>query len=96
MWHTPRGGQVTLRAEHRGGDVLFTVADTGSGIAPEHLNHIFERFYPVDSARTRGDGSGVCLTIARGLATRMGGSLTVSSNSQGSIFTLALLAAHSH
>lgn len=94
--HTPRGGQVTLRAEHRGGDVMFTVADTGSGIPPEHQGRIFERFYRVDPARTRGDGSGVGLTIARGLATRMGGNLTVSSSPQGSIFTLALLAAHSH
>lgn len=94
--HTPRGGQVTLGAEHRGGDVVFTVADTGSGILPEHQGRIFERFYRVDPARTRGDGSGVGLTIARGLATRMGGSLTVDSSSQGSVFTLALLAAHSH
>ncbi|WP_184134968.1 sensor histidine kinase [Deinococcus humi] len=94
--HTPRGGQVTLGAEHRGGDMLFTVADTGSGIAPEHLERIFERFYRVDPARTRGDGSGVGLTIARGLATRMGGSLTVSSSSQGSVFTLKLLVAPPH
>ncbi|WP_338135042.1 sensor histidine kinase [Deinococcus psychrotolerans] len=94
--HTPSGGQVALGAEHRGGDVLFTVADTGSGILPEHQSRIFERFYRVDPARTRGDGSGVGLTIARGLATRMGGSLTVRSSQAGSIFTLALLAAHSH
>ncbi|MDV6374785.1 sensor histidine kinase [Deinococcus arenicola] len=94
--HTPRGGHVTLGAEHQGGDVLFTVMDTGGGIPPEHLDRIFERFYRVDPARTRGDGSGVGLTIARGLAARMGGSLTVSSSPQGSIFTLKLLAAHVH
>ncbi len=92
--HTPRGGQVTLGAEHRGGDVAFTVADTGGGISAEHQARIFERFYRVDAARTRGDGSGVGLTIARGLATRMGGSLTVSSGPAGSTFTLILLAAH--
>ncbi|QLG12911.1 HAMP domain-containing histidine kinase (plasmid) [Deinococcus sp. D7000] len=94
--HTPRGGQVTLGAEYRGGDVVFTVADTGSGIAPEHLERIFERFYRVDPARTRGDGSGVGLTIARGLTTRMGGSLTVCSSPGGSVFTLKLLVAHPH
>lgn len=97
--HTPRGGQVTLGTARSGGDVVFTVADTGSGISPEHLGRIFERFYRVDPARSRGEGSGVGLTIARGLATRMGGSLTAQSdfqsNSRGSTFTLTLLAAHS-
>ncbi|OLV16414.1 sensor histidine kinase [Deinococcus marmoris] len=92
--HTLRGGLVTLGTERRGGDVVFTVADTGGGIPPEHQGRIFERFYRVDPARTRGDGSGVGLTIARGLATRMGGNLTVSSGPSGSTFTLTLLAAH--
>ncbi len=91
--HTPPGGQVTLGAARGDGDVVFTVADTGSGIAPEHLDRIFERFYRGDAARTRGDGSGVGLTIARGLATRMNGSLTVSSGQAGSTFTLTLRAA---
>jgi two-component system sensor histidine kinase BaeS len=94
--HTPRGGQVTLGTEQLGGDVLFMVTDTGEGITPEHQARIFERFYRVDPARTRGDGSGVGLTIAQGLATRMGGSLTVSSSPQGSVFTLRLLVAHPH
>ena len=78
--HTPRGGQVKLGAERRGGDVVFTVADSREGISPEHLERIFERFYRVNAARTRGEGSGVGLTIARrGLAVRMGGSLAASS-----------------
>ena len=88
--HTPRGGQVTLGAGRCGGDVVFTVADTGAGIAPEHLERIFERFYRVDPARARADGSGVGLTIARGLATRMGGRLTVTSSPAGSTFSLTL------
>ncbi|MFC6659810.1 ATP-binding protein [Deinococcus multiflagellatus] len=61
--------------------------------SPEHLERIFERFYRVDPARTRGDGSGVGLTIARGLAHQMGGDLQVTSGPGGSTFTLTLPAA---
>ena len=76
------------------GSVRFTVADTGEGIAPEHLGRIFDHFYRADPARSRADGSGVGLTIARGLATRMGGTLNVTSGPAGSTFTLTLLIAH--
>ncbi|WP_102127940.1 sensor histidine kinase [Deinococcus planocerae] len=92
--HTPGGGQVTLTARAENGLVTFGVRDTGSGIPGEHLDRIFERFYRVDPARTRGEGSGVGLTIARGLVERMGGTLTVTSSSEGSTFTFTLLAAH--
>ncbi len=72
--------------------MVLTVTDTGGGISPEHQGRIFERSYRIDAARTRTDGSSVGLTIARGLATRMGGNLTVNSSPQG--ITLTLLAAH--
>lgn len=87
--HTPQGGQVTLTAEpvgSVGSRVRFTVQDTGHGIEPEHLARVFERFYRVDPARTRGEGSGVGLTIARGLAQQMGGEVGVNSSSSGSVF----------
>ena len=93
--HTPSGGQVTLSAYQQGAVVAFEVRDTGPGIAPEHLGRIFERFYRVNAARTRGEGSGVGLTIARGLVERMGGTLRAESSAEGSVFTFTLLAARS-
>ncbi len=93
--HTPPGGRVTLGTASSGDCVVFTVTDTGSGIAPEHLQRIFERFYRADPARSRDGGSGVGLTIARGLIVRMGGTLTVRSGPGGSTFTFTLPAAGS-
>jgi len=66
--HTPAGGQVTLSAEQHNGTLEMAVQDTGAGIAPEHLPHIFDRFYRAD--RARGDSeesSGLGLAIARSL-----------------------------
>ena len=54
--HTPGGGHVSLTASRAGTEVVFTVADDGEGIAPEHLPHLFERFYRADYARDRGRG----------------------------------------
>ncbi|GGS39330.1 sensor histidine kinase [Deinococcus knuensis] len=88
--HVPDGGQVTVTACLAGRDVMFAVQDNGSGIPAEHLGRIFERFYRVDPARTRGEGSGVGLTIARGLAEQMGGCLEVKSGPAGSTFRFAL------
>ncbi|ADV65974.1 sensor histidine kinase [Deinococcus maricopensis] len=88
--HTPSGGRVTLNADATAGQVTFAVQDTGSGIPPEHLTRIFERFYRVDAARTRSDGSGVGLTIARSLVLQMGGQLSVTSSPAGSTFTFTL------
>ncbi|GGL14472.1 sensor histidine kinase [Deinococcus radiotolerans] len=86
--HTPPGGTVRLGAERRGGMAVVTVADTGSGVKAEHLERVFERFFRVDEARTRGEGSGVGLTIARGLARAMRGDVTASSvPGEGSVFT---------
>ena len=94
--HTPSGGVVMLSAQPQDEGVVFSVRDSGSGIAPEHLGRVFERFYRIAPARTRGEGSGVGLTIAKGLVERMGGTLTVESSSKGSVFAFTLLAAHPH
>ena len=88
--HTPGGGSVTMSAELVEHAVRFTVRDTGGGIPPEHLPRVFERFYRVDVARTRAEGSGVGLTIARGLVEQMGGSITAVSSSGGSEFSFTL------
>lgn len=78
--YTPAGGQITLAAVPHGQSVQLSVADTGCGIAPEHLPHIFERFYRVDAARGRESGNaGLGLAIARGLVEVMGGTIGAES-----------------
>lgn len=78
--YTPSGGRITLSATPTGRTVQITVADTGSGIAPEHLPHIFDRFYRADPARGRENGNaGLGLAIAKGLVEAMRGRITVTS-----------------
>jgi signal transduction histidine kinase len=77
---TPRGGSVVLKAGHAGPDVRFDVEDTGPGIAPEHRDKIFERFYQTDgrgSGATKGLGLG--LNIAKDIVALHGGRLWVDS-----------------
>jgi signal transduction histidine kinase len=79
---------VTIRAVN--GAVHTSVIDTGPGIEPTLLPHIFERFYRGDAART-GASAGLGLAIARALVEAQGGSITVESQpNQGSVFTVIL------
>jgi signal transduction histidine kinase len=78
--YTPSGGTIRVSAERQDGVVAFHVADTGIGIAPEHLPLLFERFYRVDKARSRAlGGSGIGLTIARVLVEAHDGRIWVTS-----------------
>lgn len=78
--HTPPGGRVTLSLTPAATGVALSVADTGSGIAPEHLPRLFERFYRVDRARSRATGGfGLGLAICEWIARVHGGRLTVES-----------------
>lgn len=92
--HTPTGGQVTIHATGQGSTaVLIDIADTGDGIPPEQLRHIFERFYRGDTARSRDTGgAGIGLTISRALIDAHGGTLTATSPGRngGSVFTIRL------
>jgi signal transduction histidine kinase len=82
--HTPAGGTVALAAAPREGQVALTVADTGGGIAPEHLPHLFDRFYRADRSRSRAlGGSGIGLTIARALVEAQGGAIDIASAGVG-------------
>ncbi len=94
--HTPAGGMVTVTTTTDRTRVVVRVADTGEGIAEQHLPHVFERFYRADRSRSRSTGgSGIGLTIARALARAHGGELHAASDGpgQGAVFTLTLPAA---
>ncbi|HEY3058362.1 MAG TPA: ATP-binding protein [Chloroflexota bacterium] len=79
--HTAPGGNVEVKVERDGtSHGVLRVADTGAGIAPEHLPRIFDRFYRVDTARSRmAGGTGLGLAIARMLVNAHGGELSLSS-----------------
>jgi signal transduction histidine kinase len=80
IFHTPRGGLVTVSAEAKDSSIRVIVADTGSGIPPEAIPWLFERFYRVDPSRTRATGgTGLGLTIAKQLVEAHGGSIGVES-----------------
>ena len=87
---TPAGGRIMLTGEVVADQVAISVRDTGSGIDPAVLRHIFERFYRGDTART-GTGFGLGLAIAKMLVEAQDGSLTVQSEvGKGSVFTITL------
>jgi signal transduction histidine kinase len=92
--YTQPGGSVALGLALEDGSVAFTVADTGIGIAPGDLPHIFDRFWRADPARSRtGDrpGTGLGLAITKWIAEAHGGSITVQSRpGRGSLFTVRL------
>ena len=96
--YTPAGGEVRIAARVQDNRLLVSVHDTGPGIPPEELSHVFDPFYRLDKARSRnegtesamGSGAGLGLSIARRLAEQNNGEIWAeSAPGGGSIFVLA-------
>jgi signal transduction histidine kinase len=90
--HTPVGGHVDVRVGRSNGHVELAVADTGEGIAPQDLDHVFEQFYRGEKSRNRGSGgAGLGLAIARGIVEAHRGTIRVESEpGRGSRFVVRL------
>jgi len=92
--HTPAGGSITLHVGRDETACCLTLKDTGEGIPPEPLPHVFERFYRADPARNRAEGgAGLGLSIVRAIVEAHGGAVKAESEGipgQGSIFSVTL------
>lgn len=90
--YTPKGGSITVAMIHSALETTISVSDTGSGIAPQHLPYVFERFYRADPSRTRATGgTGIGLSIVRQLVEAHGGKVSVTSSlGVGSCFQFTL------
>lgn len=105
--HTPPGGSVTVSVSQMTKTLEIAIADTGEGIAPEDLSHIFERFWRADRARARpriggeerlAGGTGLGLSVAQSLVEAQGGRIWVESAlGEGTVFRFTLpLVEHVH
>jgi signal transduction histidine kinase len=95
LQHTPSGGRIDVTVSRSGHTPYLQVSDTGEGIPPEDLPHIFLRFYRGDRARQRGAGNaGLGLAIVRWIVDAHGGDIKVQSEpGRGARFTVTLQAA---
>ena len=90
--HTPTGGRVKVSTRQRDDRLEIAVTDNGEGIAPEHLDRVFERFYRIDPARSRASGgTGIGLAIVRAIVEAHGGTVTATSPGTGSGTAVTLL-----
>ncbi|HBJ85954.1 MAG TPA: hypothetical protein DDZ88_19215 [Verrucomicrobiales bacterium] len=94
--YSPAGSNVSVRCFHRDADASIEIADEGPGIAPEHQQKIFERFYRIDKSRSRAvGGAGLGLAIAKLSVEQLGGRIELESASgKGSRFRIVLPAQH--
>ncbi len=89
--YTPQGGEVVLSAREINRTVQLQVRDHGSGISPEDLPHIFDRFFRGDKSRQQSGESGLGLAIAKSIVEAHGGTISVqSAPNQGAVFTITL------
>lgn len=92
LYYTPEGGDITVSVEQVQNETQVRVRDTGAGITPEHLPHVFDRFYRAHEARSRDRGStGLGLAIVKAIVEAHRGTVTVTSQiGEGSTFTISL------
>ena len=89
--YAPAGSAITVAARPHNGGVAIAVTDQGPGIPPEHLPHIFDRFYKADASREGvSGGSGLGLSIVKAIVERHGGSITAESGPGRTIFEIRL------
>ena len=90
--YTPADGNISVSLVRKDDSALATISDTGIGIPPEHLPHIFERFYRVDKARSRSDGGvGLGMAIAKYIADSHSGKIEVASQvGKGTTFSVSI------
>ena len=87
---TPKGGLITVDSQWDDSSVFITIRDTGIGIDPSDINHVFDRFYKADKAHHQ-TGTGLGLSIAQEILQKMNQTITVESNpQQGAAFTFSL------
>jgi two-component system OmpR family sensor kinase len=98
IYYNKPKGEVCVAMARQNGAVTLTVADTGVGIPPEEMGHVFERFFRIDKARSSSNGgTGLGLAIAKAIVEAHGGAIDVSSEvDQGSRFTVRLPVADPH
>ena len=89
---TPDGGSVTVRVSHSGANAMLSVSDTGMGIPEDEQDQLFSRFFRSSSAQRQAiQGTGIGLSIVRGIASQHGGAVSAASvEGFGSTFTLNL------
>ena len=92
--HSPEGGTISINAAAQNDDVVIGVIDEGPGVSEEHVQRVFERFYQIDPARSRGEGSGLGLAICKHIVEAHDGRIWAESNKQAPggrfFFTLPL------
>ena len=89
--HTPAGGSVAVKLSVPGSKVVLSVANSGEGLSPEALEHVFDRFYRAEPSRDRASGgSGLGLSISKAIVELHGGKMTAVNSSKGAVFKVEL------